>query len=585
VKHATSWLLPSLTHPERHARNGQRASAAAFNRIASGYNFIACAQRKLVICRTQRLQAYATASAGRIWPFYFRTGIGTDSLVVYVGVSQTATSHSSAPKLQLDVIRSSDDVIVNTGSDGVLEFEGTVSATLSNPNDISHKRLIIRGLAPETEYHCYPATTNGMKVHYLMAHEAISKVADDTVAGIARPSRFVVEAPIEDIDVSDLNDAGNRHWSGSGSQLLSWAPDNDLGNSAPDISSNTYVNILSATNGWTPVQRMQTQYHGTALRPNTIPVKLAVRALRSAGTGTGSFRLWDGTNAIELTMDLTGTSQWFKLETVISGTPADWEMQCKANAAGGSVQIFAVSLFEYEPAWPTKDGPSGGVYVPSSPLDFIRLGLPVPDWLWLLQDAAGNVVPVYNTTTLVVGGSGTVYQQTLSGWTRKFLGFPQGVGNQFGVAATAMDLAAGESFAMVSLSAVQKPSATAWLFIPPAGGIFLSTAGVPSFRSSGGVDTAFSQVHADTVAPSTVRPYIWYRNALINESGALTDLERVIGTHSEAATTVGSTKCIGGAGATPAAPQRCGWLAMYKGVNAERDWKAYLQGLGYTLPY
>lgn len=71
----------------------------------------------------------------------------------------------------------------------------------------------------------------------------------------------------------------------------------------------------------------------------------------------------------------------------------------------------------------TRDGPvqASGVQaaVPSTDLEWLKLGWPKPDSLWLLQEASGDLADsMPNSYELTVDGT-VDYQQSVSGWTRK----------------------------------------------------------------------------------------------------------------------------------------------------------------------
>ena len=47
--------------------------------------------------------------------------------------------------------------------------------------------------------------------------------------------------------------------------------------------------------------------------------------------------------------------------------------------------------------------------------------VPVPDALWLCQEASGNLADSVGAFTLTASGTGLAYQQTVAGWSRKFV--------------------------------------------------------------------------------------------------------------------------------------------------------------------
>lgn len=231
-----------------------------------------------------------------------------------------------------------------------------------------------------------------------------------------------------------------------------------------------------------------------------------------------------------------------------------------------------------------RDGPLG-VFVPQSTSDFVKLGLPVPDYLWLCQDATGNLAATIGPSGLTqnASGSGYLYQQSMAGWLRKFVGFPEG--NQNGFYTFGIELGT-QSLAIVTYAAVARPaSGVKWVQYLARGLLQLYNTGSLQYRNTNFTDAAFATPHGDIGTPATVRPFIWYRNVADNQSGALTDLEHRAGVHDESAVPPGgSTSVFGGLGGGSVAQRGC-WGAVYVGANAERDWKSYLQMLGWPLAY
>jgi hypothetical protein len=233
-----------------------------------------------------------------------------------------------------------------------------------------------------------------------------------------------------------------------------------------------------------------------------------------------------------------------------------------------------------------RDGPLG-VFVPTTLAHFAALDEAPPDYLWLGQDVSGNLAPTIGVTTLTqnAAGTGYLYQQTVSGWTRKFVGLADV--SQAGFYAN-LSFALGESFAVVIYAAVARPaSGGSWGFViaPQRGLLYLSSAGLLTHRNTAvaPATSAFAAPHGDVGTPVTVRPWIFYRNAATDQSGALTNLGLVTTVHDESALS-GNLNLIGGLGGG-SAPMRFCWGAIYRGANAERDWPAYLSKRGWAIPY
>lgn len=70
---------------------------------------------------------------------------------------------------------------------------------------------------------------------------------------------------------------------------------------------------------------------------------------------------------------------------------------------------------------PLRDGPSN-VHVPRNSQDWLSLGLPAPLIQWDCQEDSGDLFSSIGTATLAAGGSGHLYRQSITGWTRRFVG-------------------------------------------------------------------------------------------------------------------------------------------------------------------
>ena len=233
-----------------------------------------------------------------------------------------------------------------------------------------------------------------------------------------------------------------------------------------------------------------------------------------------------------------------------------------------------------------RDGPLG-VVVPTTTVEFTRLGLPVPDFLWLCQEASGSLAPaIGNAGVTLAPVASPLYQQTVTGWARKFVGTLGGTASQrFETTSALLDLAAGESYAFVVYVAAQNSAGQRIMGVQGQNNANRFADGnTSSYRTAHnaiGTETATGNYNNLAV----VHPLIWYRNGTTNQSGMVTDLDQVIATHDESAAT-GLIRSLGAASdGNFVAHTRFSWAAAYKGTNAERDWKSYLQTLGWSLSY
>lgn len=228
-----------------------------------------------------------------------------------------------------------------------------------------------------------------------------------------------------------------------------------------------------------------------------------------------------------------------------------------------------------------RDGP-GNWYVPLSAGDFTQLGLNTPNVLLLCQESSGSLVPTIDSPgagNWAINGTGQLYQQSVTGWTRKFVGLNGAVNAQrFGTVASQLDVASGESFAMICYAAYTTPGASRGLFAAQGANNrvqALSTGVLRTIHNATQTNTPTS--HAGI---TTVHQIAWYRRADTNVSGLQTDIEGITSNPHNESAFAGQIKCLGSTeAATPAVESRFCWCAIYKGVNAEFAMSTYLQTL------
>lgn len=182
----------------------------------------------------------------------------------------------------------------------------------------------------------------------------------------------------------------------------------------------------------------------------------------------------------------------------------------------------------------SKDGPDS-VYVPTTEAEWEALGIPAPTLCYGCQDASGALQPSIGSTELVPGATGHLYEQSVTGWSRKFVGTVDGAsGQRWSTTAALMDLSLGDSFLALVYTSYATPS-SARLFLL-AQGFDNSARAANSVGRPGTTHASVTAVGAtDHGDIGTVRPYLWVRNAVDNASGLFTSLESVSGTHDESA--------------------------------------------------
>ncbi len=238
--------------------------------------------------------------------------------------------------------------------------------------------------------------------------------------------------------------------------------------------------------------------------------------------------------------------------------------------------VFGVS----DPIVVPQDGPDDW-YQPNSDAQFTALGMDTPDALWLMQDTSGKPADEKGYLQLTAGGTVT-YNNSVAGWTRKFLGTSDGVAGTFTTTNSSLPNPASASlgvFFLVSASTAAALRSVLELFASAA--CRLRVTNTPRFQ--GFVDPSSTQ--NGTVDPTgAVRAVYVQYNFTDSDFAIFTDQEKI--TVSSSAKT--GRGIVFGSGVA-AALMRLGYGFAYYGAKAERssaEVKAEIfEPLGITVPW
>lgn len=206
------------------------------------------------------------------------------------------------------------------------------------------------------------------------------------------------------------------------------------------------------------------------------------------------------------------------------------------------------------------------------------LSVPVPDCLWLLQEASGNPVDSIGGVTLTAAGTVT-YQQAEAGWSRKGVGLTTGVNSQFGSVSGSLPTGGtGSQTILMLANAHTAPAGNRSLYEGQTGSAIRITS-VPRAVCVSGGNTA-----TGTGSPiGAVRPYVYRENVTAATSTLMTDQEKLTPTHG---TISGRNLRIGSSSSAQAARvlYAVGWLNANAEIS-DANMKALLQAMGYTIPW
>lgn len=256
--------------------------------------------------------------------------------------------------------------------------------------------------------------------------------------------------------------------------------------------------------------------------------------------------------------------------------------------AGLAVGVGADQLRPDSGGSPAADqDATSGKYVPSSVAQFAALGIAAPVSIHLLQEASGNPVDSVGSYNLTAAGSPT-YQQNVTGWSRKAIGFTQvanqrlgagaGVGPNPGTTSTLMLIYAAIVGAQGGNREVFGPNITGGTFAK------VQVTTTPRLRTNvitGGITTGASDPTATGLQPMMLK--------VDRTGGAVvlyTGQEKITGVYN-AAIAESTSKGYGSSGATSFGGL-IAYGAVWAGASAEvsdAQAKSLLQALGWTIPW
>lgn len=300
-------------------------------------------------------------------------------------------------------------------------------------------------------------------------------------------------------------------------------------------------------------------------------LRIGISGTTNAVCKYGFIVIWEGANA---EFDMAAAIR--KLTAVDDGARA-------AVPVAATLTTTLADAVTFVPSAPT-DGPNDW-YVPETAAHFAAVGLPTPDFLWLCQDVGTQLAPTIGSTTLVQVTNPPTYQQPVTGWARKFVACDGLLANEGWrkVGATEMALADGESLTAILLVAdIGLASLTPTQLL-----LGWIQSGISGFAGNVGMQNTGVLVgtNAGVAAESTsgrdyhgngAHLFGWQRRGDIDQSSVATELEEVLLTHSEVAWPAPEIR-LGAALSTPNA--KFGWVAIYKGTNAEFSLTEYLAKL------
>lgn len=222
------------------------------------------------------------------------------------------------------------------------------------------------------------------------------------------------------------------------------------------------------------------------------------------------------------------------------------------------------------------DGPDGW-FRPVKQEHFSVLGMNTPNFLFLFQEASGNLLPTIGSpaAALAASGTGHSYGNGVAGWASKSVGLDGATTAQnWSTFSTEFDVVSGESYAVILYAAIASPpTSTRFLIVQGSNNDIRQNPDGTIITRHGGVNSSSSVNNYSNI--NLMHQFGWYRRGDTNVSGAETDLESLTGTHEELAYN-GFERGIGTMSAFEPPASRYNWMAVWKGTNAEFSMASYL---------
>jgi hypothetical protein len=300
--------------------------------------------------------ADGTSGTNTYWYAYFHTGHNHDELIFHMGVAPAFATGSPSitdPTCYWEIYNTSDTLIETTDK---IHYNFQSGRNDVYPDDINWSTVGASSLADDTTYYALLKCTDYCRPYACCIHETGNNPIDTGTTGCMSPS-FQAGAPVYDVEMEALLNGSEELYRSNGRHILSLSRDTYGATDGwlVDWGAAAYTNILdgsSTTPGAaTPGVKIDMEYHHTLSR-TTIPVKMAIRAKRSSGSGTvtnNSVRLYNGSDIAVEVNGVDDSEKWHVGTGNINNTYDKWDLQAISDNAGpDEYYIYAVSIFAFE---------------------------------------------------------------------------------------------------------------------------------------------------------------------------------------------------------------------------------------------
>lgn len=345
----TTQFAPPPIQVSRWARNAARPNAVLENTKAEAANFGAMFRTKEVF-RSPGFNPGGSLGAGDVnrWRFAFHTGPYARNLAIVARLAPPSTANTNAA-IRLDLLDGSG---VSSSSDKLYYGVGSTSTTYRLSLDAIHTASTVMTVQPDTDYTAQVVDVDNGITQSICVYELASLT--EFFSGYL-PQNFAVGTPIVDAMRANLGNLTAALWRRGGAQLLNFSTEVDSG--VIQTTGAAWLNAFDQTST-TPGPATGGYYLDLSAKARRsqqasgVPVRMHAYVLNNGvapATG-GSVALVNQAGVAQLSIQSAATTgTWVSTTGLLPATLDKYDLMYRADGNGSTMNLYAVSVYEYEP--------------------------------------------------------------------------------------------------------------------------------------------------------------------------------------------------------------------------------------------
>ena len=342
--------IPGLINTRGYVRNGKCPDGEYMRQCIAGTNHIAAFRKKLVMSHGRDINAIpvGSSSARTFGVGYVWAGYNTGRIQVHVGMIRVTSASLTDSRVKVTIKR------ISAGSTQTLYFYNMQSAAGHSADTPEKISWLSQGVDIPASNEAYWITVEEENKARCVSASVFTKgnnPVNDAHAGVVTGTIGGSGAPILDGEQEDIFEAQTNLWKKNGTTLACYTYDT----TPYSYTSATYINIVDRSStsvaSTSPGYTIDLRYHAYK-GSTTVPVRLAVLAQRTSGTGsTGDnrARFTNGSDSIELT-GIDSTLEWKVVDGTlpIGGAADKYDLQIRTASGSDTIAFYGVCVISYE---------------------------------------------------------------------------------------------------------------------------------------------------------------------------------------------------------------------------------------------